>query len=288
MSRSYPAKLLLFGEYTVLNGSQALAVPLHCWKGSWAQHDIGELPSSLDYFFWLKNEHVVSDVIADAMIHDIKSGWQYISTVPIGFGVGSSGAYVAALFDRYVMEHVDVDDAARVMAKMESYFHGTSSGMDPLVSLTQHAVVKDDRGQFRTVTDPGLPDGWSMYLLNSGISRHTDSLVKTYRSMIEEPGFNLRIERELIPMVDHAIHFYLSSTSSMLQQCISLISQFQREYFQAMIPEAIRSRWDELNSLDGVYVKLCGAGGGGYFLVINTNAAETRLHDTNDLIDLRG
>jgi mevalonate kinase len=286
MSQSYPAKLLLFGEYTVLNGSQALAVPLHCWKGSWLQHANSELPSSVDYFLWLKNEHVVPAEIADAMIHDIKNGWQYMSTVPIGFGVGSSGAYVAALFDRYVSEHVDVDDAAGVMAKMESYFHGTSSGMDPLVSLTQHAVVKDDQGQFRTVSDPGLPEGWSMHLLNSGISRHTDSLVKTYRSMIADPGFNLRIERELIPMVDHAIHFYLSSTASMLQQCISMISQFQREHFQVMIPDSIRSRWYELSEIEGVFVKLCGAGGGGYFLVINTNAESTKLPDRADLISL--
>ena len=282
--RFYPAKLLLFGEYTVLNGSQALAVPLSCWRGAWVQQETIEPPSSLVYFDWLKKEKVVNETIVNRMIHDIKIGWHYQSNIPIGFGVGSSGALVAALFDRYVSESVDVDDAAGVMARMESFFHGTSSGMDPLVSLTQHAVIKDDRGQFRTVSDPGLPDGWSMYLLNSGVSRHTDTLVTAYKAMISDEAFRLRIERELIPMVDHAIHFYLSSTAAMLEQCISVISQFQREYFTPMIPDAVRERWDELNAQDGVYVKLCGAGGGGYFLVLCTNTPSIPGLQTGDLI----
>lgn len=284
MSRSFPAKLLLFGEYTVLSGSQALAVPLHCWRGSWVQYGTNDLPSSLVFFDWLKKENVISADIADRMIDDVKHGWLYQSNIPIGYGVGSSGAYVAALYDRYIREQDDQREAASIMARMESFFHGTSSGMDPLVSLTEHAVVKDDSGKFHQVKDPGLPEGWRMYLLNSGISRHTDSLVKSYKGMLHNNEYRIAIERQLIPMVDHAIHFYLSSTSAMLEQCLSVISQFQHEHFQAMIPASVRKRWDALTQQEGVYVKLCGAGGGGYFLVIHTKVSDENQIVGDDML----
>jgi hypothetical protein len=41
-----------------------------------------------------------------------------------------------------------------------------------------------------------------------------------------------------------------------------------------MIPDVIRDHWDALATLPGTYIKLCGAGGGGYFLVISTSPAE--------------
>ena len=46
----HPAKLLLFGEYSVLKGSRALATPLNAFRGSWKysiqphlQHDLIQL-----------------------------------------------------------------------------------------------------------------------------------------------------------------------------------------------------------------------------------------------------
>jgi hypothetical protein len=71
-------------------------------------------------------------------------------------------------------------------------------------------------------------------------------------------------------MTEHALHAYLSGSGALLSDCLSFISQFQREYFQAMIPGKVRDQWDLLVSIQGVQVKLCGAGGGGYFLVVST------------------
>ena len=56
----------------------------------------------------------------------------------------------------------------------------------------------------------------------------------------------------------------------MLEECISIISQFQREYFSMLIPDPIKDQWDELIETPGMYVKFCGAGGGGFFQVITT------------------
>ena len=275
-SHPYPAKLLLFGEYTVLSGSQALAVPLHQWSGGWIMDNQFDLHALPEYYNWLKQTGIISEVTWHLMLEDMERGWRYKSDIPIGYGLGSSGALVAALYDRYVSPQEDegMTNAAESMAKMESFFHGSSSGMDPLVSYSQQAVLKDDRGAFHIIEDTGWPKEWKVYLLDSGTGRTTGDLVREYNLKLEEDTFKRKVQRELIPMVDHAIHFYLSSVDSMLEECIQVISQFQRSYFANMIPEEVKQKWDELSGHRGVYVKLCGAGGGGYFLIINTQGIQ--------------
>ncbi len=275
MERYYPSKLLLFGEYTVLSGSQALAVPLSHWNGEWieSENKIVQSDSALHaYLNWLKENEMISPVIAAHIFGEMDKGWRYQSNIPIGYGLGSSGALVAALYDRYISDKniSSPSSLLRILSKMESYFHGSSSGMDPMVSLTGQAIYKDEKGEFLNVLDPGWPEGYEVYLLDSGIGRTTGPLVTSFKQMLGQPEFKLSIERELIPMVEHAIHFYLSGTRHMLEECIGVISEFQRKYFSKWIPDAMKKQWDETTERQGVYMKFCGAGGGGYFLVIST------------------
>lgn len=283
----YPAKLLLFGEYTVLNGSQALAVPLHRWKGEWVKNEspskaqIRELSA---YATWLQQQTLINDDIMKSMMSDVEKGWVYQSDIPQGYGVGSSGALVAAMYDKYFPASTDIGEIHSMMAKMEGYFHGASSGLDPLISYTQKAVYKDEEGRFRAIENPGWPESYKVYLLDSGAARETGPLVHQYKTKLQDPVFAEKIERQYIPMVEHALHFYLARETLMLEECISVISQFQREYFQEMIPAHVQRQWNELVAMPGVYVKLCGAGGGGYFLVININAKN--LVSSSTLISL--
>lgn len=276
MARIYPSKLLLFGEYTVLSGSQALAVPLSHWKGEWRQDEnavIHEDSPLYAYVDWLKAHDLISAASAAHMITDAEEGWMYEADIPIGYGLGSSGAFVAALYDRYITKENTTTPSSvlEMLARMEGYFHGSSSGMDPMVSYTGEAVYKNEQGAFQSVHDPGWPEGYKVYLLDSGIERSTGPLVHIFKELLKDPEFKTRIRRELIPVVEHAIHFYLSGTGSMLEECISVISQFEREYFSMLIPDPVKDQWDELIELPGVYVKFCGAGGGGYFQVISTS-----------------
>ncbi len=270
----YPAKLLLFGEYTVLNGSQALAVPLNKWHGKWLYENSRKEFINEDlnlYVAWLKKNEIISEELERVIISDFKNGWNYASTIPQGYGVGSSGALVAAMYDRYFPALDDINEIHSTMAQMEGYFHGASSGLDPLISYTNKAVYKDEIGKYHSIDDPGWPEGYRIYLLDSGVGRETGPLVRTYKTKLKDDIFKENVERHFIPLVEHALHFYLVGENSMLEQCISLISQFQREYFQEMIPELVRKKWDELTAMPGVCVKLCGAGGGGYFLVMTIN-----------------
>jgi mevalonate kinase len=283
MKNSYPAKLLLFGEYTVLSGSQALAVPLYHWSGRWVE--TSEKDSKLKpYFEWLADNSFIDDVTFQRMIDDIQKGIQYQSDIPIGYGVGSSGALVAAVYDRY-FERQAFSQMSSTLAGMESYFHGSSSGMDPLVSLTGKAVYRDDLDNVQLMDDPGWPEGVDVYLLDSGRSRETAPLVNKYKEYISVDHHLEKIRRELIPMVDHAIHAYMLGENKLLEDCISLIGDFQKEHFQMLIPEEVKTIWDELSAEEGIYMKLCGAGGGGYYLILDLRFTILDLRST--ILDLR-
>ncbi len=279
MSRTYPAKLLLFGEYSVLHGSQALAVPLNQWSGHWSEQRPIVHTSPGPFINWLFEQSIIDEQNKQRMTVDFTNGLSFASSIPIGHGVGSSGAYVAAVFDRYLAEKKSTSDSnpSIIMAGMEAFFHGSSSGMDPLVSLENKAVLKDDSGNFKIIDDPGWPTGYKVYLWDSGISRTTGPLVNVYKNKILDSGFRSLVERSLIPMVEHAIYFYLSGTASMLNECLSVISEFQRSFFKEMIPDQVMQMWKKVMEKPGVYVKLCGAGGGGFFMILSTHGEEIDL-----------
>jgi mevalonate kinase len=254
------------------------------WKGEWIQGQSTSIPEDdplLAYVYWLKKHDLISAASAAHIVNDREEGWNYEASIPIGYGLGSSGAFVAALYDRYITKENTVVPAneLNMLSKMESYFHGSSSGMDPMVSFSGEAVYKSETGVFRAIKDPGWPEGFNVYLLNSGVERSTGPLVHIYKEMLRDQEFKYKTERELIPMVEHAIHFYLSGTGPKLEECLSVISAFQREYFSMFIPDPVKDQWDEMLEIPGVYVKFCGAGGGGYFLVISTAAIPGAIAD---------
>jgi homoserine kinase len=83
----------------VLSGSQALAVPFGLKKGEWILKENSEPGdhSLLDYIKWLKVSHLIPAKTAEKMMADFTIGWRYQADIPIGYGLGSSGAFVAAL-----------------------------------------------------------------------------------------------------------------------------------------------------------------------------------------------
>ena len=271
MERTFPAKLLLFGEYTVLNGSQALAIPNPVWHGKWKRSEQAPSPVATNFIQWMLEKSIIDQNTRDRILADFNEGWQFESTIPMGHGVGSSGAYVAAIYDRYMRDQNA--NASQVMAEMEGYFHGTSSGMDPIVSFENLSVLKIAEGKFQLCGITKWPDGFNVYLWDSNIERSTHNLVAIYKEKCREEGFKIKIERDLIPVVDHAIHFYLNNHGDMLDQCISYISQFQRIHFTEMIPDKVKFVWDSCQELEDVHMKLCGAGGGGFFMIITRNQA---------------
>ena len=82
------------------------------------------------------------------------------SNIPIGYGLGSSGAVTACIYERYAVKTTKQETTRTRLAQMESFFHGKSSGIDPWVSYSQqswlfqgNALHAADEDRIRTFTE---------------------------------------------------------------------------------------------------------------------------------------
>jgi mevalonate kinase len=263
----YPSKLLLFGEHTVLRGSQALAMPLVKYAGRWQfsedktkQYD---LPKVLQYVKNLaENGKITFDT--EGSLSALERGLFFDSNIPNGYGAGSSGALVAALYDAFGLDKtLSISDLKIVLGRMESFFHGESSGLDPLVSyLKKPILIRSDKTM--TTLDAAEND-LPRFLLDTKQSRKTEPLVKIFLDKTERsPEFNNLILSELVPLVDDAIAAFLQNQTAFLFETIHHISLFQHRFLPEMIPMAFKNVWLEGLAGDVYKLKLCGAGGGGF------------------------
>src|SRR5690606_36364954 len=102
-----------------------------------------------NYLLNLEAQDLVSFRL-DEFQADIDCGMYFDSSIPQGYGVGSSGALVASIYDKYANDKITVlDNLTRekllklksIFSLMESFFHGKSSGLDPLNSYLSIPIL---------------------------------------------------------------------------------------------------------------------------------------------------
>ncbi len=265
--RTYHGKLLLLGEYTILRGSQGLAMPLELFGGFWsiAGEDPapGVLSSMADY---LAEKDFSFDLDVVRFKEDVANGWHFNSDIPFGYGAGSSGALTAGIYDRYVSDKaVDLSKLKKELGSIEGFFHGASSGIDPLICYLNQSVLLEGKDQLKVVEN--IPDyKHQFFLIDTGIARKTAPLVDIFLEKSKDINYKNRCDAELIPAVDEAIAAFLAADWWGLFEQWHEISFFQYKYFSEMIPEAFRQIWLDGLGGDDYKLKLCGAGGGGFIL----------------------
>lgn len=259
--RIFSSKLLLFGEYSVVVGGKALAIPLSKYKGRW------EFGNGNQKDLYLFSEFLEKSVDFDflkiqSFKSDLEKGLFFESDIPLGYGMGSSGALVAGVFDRYSSEKdLDPSDLKLVLGKMENFFHGSSSGLDPLVSLLQRMVLIDkDQGG---ISFPQTDFNYSIFLIDTQKSRNTAPLVNWFLEQLKVPSFNQIIEKELVPSNNRAISYYLEGMEEDLFYEWGQVGDIQKNYLTPMIPEKF---YQYMGQGENSTVKLCGAGGGGFLM----------------------
>ncbi len=260
LSKTYHGKLLLAGEYTVINGGNSLALPYLATSAFLYKNEESPLTSfweDLMAHFVRKKIHLNFDLFQK----DMEAGLGYESTIPIGYGSGSSGALIACIYERYKTEEVDFDKLQAHLGLMESYFHGTSSGIDPYVIYLNKAIFTKD-GLTNVIDSKSINlSGWK--LLDSKISRSTAHYVSIFKNEIQNEK-SVEIEK-LMGLNNTLIENFLNNQTNL--DVIAQISQLQFEIFQPMIPDLVKPIWQKGLEEQSHFVKLCGAGGGGYFLV---------------------
>lgn len=258
----------MFGEYTVLLKGEALAIPLHGMAGHWMVTD----GIDRDLLSWARYLHTLSvsghlpwPMEVNEFLRYVESGGSFRSDIPRGCGMGSSGALVAAFTESYSTGlPSDPQQIKKGLSVLESHFHGQSSGLDPLVSLTRSPIHVTGSGEVRQVSLPRLPRGF--FLVDTGLARHTAPLVQAFRTKLEQASERSILLLDLLPQVQRAVEALLEDDRIPLEEALTAISRIQARVFREMIPEHLVPCWEGRDH----HLKLCGAGGGGYFLGYTT------------------
>jgi len=280
----YHSKVLLFGEHTVVKGSQALAMPFDKHFGAWQfatdSIETQKLQQKLPQFAqYLQNQAFEELLNLASFSKELMKGIFFKSTIPTGYGMGSSGALCAAIFNRYKKrELTDLANLKSLFGTMESFFHGSSSGMDPLVCYLNYPILFSKKEIKKVDLPSTTPFGQgAIFLLDTHIQRETAPFVNGFLERCTIPVYNELCTDILAPLVNQAIASYLAGNWQDLYPAWAAISQFQFNYFDFMIPTPFKEVWKR-GLLDSNFkLKICGAGGGGYLLGISKDFEATKV-----------
>ncbi|MEA9358644.1 hypothetical protein SHI21_20570 [Bacteriovorax sp. PP10] len=279
IDKKFYSKVLLFGEYSVIQHSMGLCIPYTLFDGklTFRRDNTAVIDPELKAFsLFIKqlidNNQLTYQFDITSFEFDISQGLFFDSTIPQGYGVGSSGALVAAVFDRYEQENhtnLDISKLKKIFAQLESHFHGASSGVDPLISYLNSPILIKSKNELGSVTIPSFPKGkGGIFLLNTKRSRKTEPLVNLFLEKVTNDKFDEVCESELKPITNDCIKNFLEADTTSLLVNFKKLSEFQFEHLSPMIPKLYRDLWIEGINTDDYFLKLCGAGGGGFLMGI--------------------
>ncbi|MDC6365521.1 MULTISPECIES: mevalonate kinase [Flavobacteriaceae] len=281
------SKILLFGEYGIIKDSKGLSIPYNFFKGALktdtnltgvAKDSNQGLKAYASYLEDLEKEepNLVSFDL-ESLGKDIAHGMYFDSSIPQGYGIGSSGALVAAIYDKYannkitVLENLTREKLLRlkeIFGKMESFFHGKSSGLDPLNSYLSLPILINSKDNIESTSIPSQnKEGkGAVFLLDSGMTGETAPMVQLFMEKMKQEGFRSMIKDQFIKHTDACVEDFLSGNVKSLFGNLKQLSHVVLDHFKPMIPSKFHQLWQQGIESNDYYLKLCGSGGGGYIL----------------------
>ncbi|MGA9212893.1 mevalonate kinase family protein [Kaistella sp.] len=277
------AKILLFGEYGIIEDSQGLTLPYSFYKGTLKFSDLKSdfekksNDSLLKYSEYLKDLQLpeIFQLNISKFKTDISKGLFFDSNIPQGYGVGSSGALVAAIFEKYSVKNYQPEQVSKnelknlrtIFGQMESYFHGKSSGIDPLICYMNLPILIESKESVDKVAIPEGHEGkGAIFLIDSGMTGETGPMVQIFFEKMKTEGFRKTMKEEFIRYNNACIEAFLKKEMNPLFRNLKNLSVWAYEHFKPMIPESIYNAWKKGLDTNAYYLKLCGSGGGGYIL----------------------
>lgn len=277
------AKILLFGEYGIIEDSQGLTLPYSFYKGTLKFSDLDndfekKSNQSLEkYSNYLSELELPAEYNLDvkSFKNDIAKGLFFDSNIPQGYGVGSSGALVAAIFEKYSLikrnpETISKDelkDLKVIFGQLESYFHGKSSGIDPLICFMNLPILIESKESVDKVSIPKEELGkGAIFLIDSGMTGETGPMIQIFFEKLKNEGFRKTLKEEFIRYNNACIDAFLKKDMNPFFRNLKKLSVWAYEHFRPMIPENLFNVWKKGLDSNAYYLKLCGSGGGGYIL----------------------
>lgn len=223
-----------------------------------------------------ENPEIVSFDI-EQLKKDISNGMYFDSSIPQGYGVGSSGALVAAIYDQYannkitVLENLTREKLLKlktIFGKMESFFHGTSSGLDPLNSYLSLPILINSKDNIEPTGIPSqaINGKGAVFLLDSGVVGETAPMVRIFMENMKNEAFQSMLKTQFIKYTDACIDDFLKGNIKSLFKNVKKLSKVVLNNFKPMIPDGFHALWKQGIDTGDYFLKLCGSGGGGYIL----------------------
>lgn len=293
------SKILLFGEYGIIKDSKGLSIPYNFYNGALKMADFhtgisspeidrqkksnGALIAFVDYLQNIQTEKpslVKFDI--EALKNDVAEGMYFDSSIPQGYGVGSSGALVAAIYDKYASDKITVLESLTrekllklkaIFGEMESFFHGKSSGLDPLNSYLSLPILINSKDNIEPAGIPSQKEGGkgAVFLLDSGLVGETAPMVHIFMENMKKEGFRKIMKEKFVKHTDACVDDFLKGDVKSLFTNIKQLSNVVLDNFKPMIPKQFHKIWKKGIDTNAYYLKLCGSGGGGYILGFTEN-----------------
>lgn len=272
MRERYYSKVILFGEYSMIFDATALMIPLTKFSAQWRFAPSLSLQgatasnASLQRFAEYLSTLDIKDLFdLQRFNQELRYNLFLDSNVPSDYGLGSSGTLVAAVYDAYAKQKTeDGLKLKEIFGKMESYFHGSSSGIDPLQCYLGQPFKITPNG-VEQLSDGFLKKDIHICLIDTKIKSNTKPLVNHFKQQRENPEFLSRFQTEYLPNVKSCIDTMIAVDTELFFHSLKQLTKGQLEFLRPMITDNTMDLFT--SDYDFHFgVKISGSGGGGYVL----------------------
>ena len=283
MNETFHSKIILFGEYSMIFDSTALMIPFRHFKAEWKMNPLLDGPGALasnrsirKFMQYLADDPELSmHFDLQRLDADLGQGLFLDSDVPSGYGLGSSGTLTAAVYRRYALAPLDdLMELKRILGRMESCFHGSSSGIDPLQCYLNRPFRIGPEG-VTLLPEDFLPNDIHVFLVDTGVKSNTKPLVQYFKEKRNDPAYLDAFQTEYVPCVKACIDQLVVGEKEDFFTSLRQLTNGQLKFLRPMITD---------NSIDlflerpdfPIGFKISGSGGGGYVLGFTEDVAQAQ------------
>jgi mevalonate kinase len=304
---SAPAKIILLGEHFVVYGEPAIVMAID--KRAYARVEkrndnrlhVRSMDLNLEVFFEngsfrveqgdLKEAKMKFEPVKQAIEKVMEKHGQHVgldieinSTVPVGAGLGSSAAVIAATTaatGAILDVKLSKEDILRITYAAEKIVHGTPSGVDPTISTMGGTMLfQMDTGfkPLKVKTDIPLIIG------DTGVERSTRAQVEKVRDLVDKyPRVTEHLMKAAREIVLRAIEALKENDLETLGTMMNINHALL--YGIGVSDESLEWLANAARKAGALGAKLTGAGGGGCMIAL---AREEKLEQVSEAIQRSG